>query len=245
MSKVLRKLLTSIADQRGCPPTAVDMVEISKTLRFIQSDSFPCVGAKSALVQDGVEFRVYDNLIRDANDTALHLDIQEYLTRLNPEDARVQSFVAIFKTPQDLSEAEFETALWDRLKGLHKMNRDLDIPWNPNVSSDPDNPHFSMSIAGHPFFIVGMHAGASRISRRSPYPTLVFNSNVQFDRLKADGRYEKLQSVIRQRDEALQGSINPNLADFGQASEARQYSGRPVSESWACPAHFGAKKDEP
>ena len=34
---------------------------------------------------------------------------------------------------------------------------------------------------------------------------------------------------------SLQGTINPNLADFGDASEARQYSGRAVEANWTCP----------
>ena len=38
---------------------------------------------------------------------------------------------------------------------------------------------------------------------------------------------------------ALQGSINPVLARFGEASEARQYSGRAVLDTWACPFKKG------
>jgi FPC/CPF motif-containing protein YcgG len=41
--------------------------------------------------------------------------------------------------------------------------------------------------------------------------------------------------MVRERDVALQGSTNPNLADFGQASEARQYSGRATEVAWQCP----------
>ena len=44
-----------------------------------------------------------------------------------------------------------------------------------------------------------------------------------------------MQTVIRKRDVELQGQINPVLAGFGDASEARQYSGRAVGGEWACP----------
>ena len=64
-----------------------------------------------------------------------------------------------------------------------------------------------------------------------------FNSHRQFDRLRADGRYAKMQAATRKRDTALQGSINPNLADFGSAPETRQYSGRKVEADWTCPFH--------
>ena len=40
------------------------------------------------------------------------------------------------------------------------------------------------------------------------------------------------------RDEAIAGSRNPMLARHGEASEARQYSGRAVDPDWRCPFHY-------
>jgi FPC/CPF motif-containing protein YcgG len=94
---------------------------------------------------------------------------------------------------------------------------------------------FSFSLAGNAFFIVGLHPEASRVARRFAWPTLVFNAHVQFEMLKRDGQFLSLQSKIRQRDIALQGSINANLADFGHHSEARQYAGRETEADWKCP----------
>ena len=48
-----------------------------------------------------------------------------------------------------------------------------------------------------------------------------------------------MRDTIRNRDEKLQGSINPMMRDFGQGSEARQYSGRAVNDEWKCPFHRG------
>jgi FPC/CPF motif-containing protein YcgG len=42
---------------------------------------------------------------------------------------------------------------------------------------------------------------------------------------------------------AFQGSINPMLKNFGEGSEASQYSGRAVSDTWACPFH-AQQRDE-
>ena len=64
---------------------------------------------------------------------------------------------------------------------------------------------------------------------------LVFNLHAQFERLRAEGRYEKLRASILERDQALAGSVNPMLARHGEASEARQYSGRVVDADWRCP----------
>jgi FPC/CPF motif-containing protein YcgG len=55
--------------------------------------------------------------------------------------------------------------------------------------------------------------------------------------LKASGKYQSMQGAIRTRDVALQGSVNPVLSRFGEASEARQYSGRAVGDGWKCPFH--------
>jgi len=44
-----------------------------------------------------------------------------------------------------------------------------------------------------------------------------------------------MKQAIRKRELNLQGSINPMLSDYGNASEARQYSGRVVEKDWRCP----------
>ncbi len=103
------------------------------------------------------------------------------------------------------------------------------------MNADPDNPHFSLSFGGEGFFLVGLHPRASRPARRFSSPVFVFNLHAQFDRLREEGRYESLRSAILERDEALAGSTNPMLARHGEASEARQYSGRAVDETWKCP----------
>ena len=102
----------------------------------------------------------------------------------------------------------------------------------------PDDPMFSFSFGGHALF---RRRAASRTARafREPFswPALVFNPHAQFERLRGEGRFERIQHAIREREIALQGSLNPNLADFGERSEARQYSGRAVEENWRCPFH--------
>ena len=98
-----------------------------------------------------------------------------------------------------------------------------------------ESPDFSLSFAGEAFFVVGLHPQASRPARRFRAPVLVFNMHEQFERLRAEGRYERMRSTILVRDERLAGSINPMLQRHGESSEARQYSGRSVDENWRCP----------
>ena len=63
----------------------------------------------------------------------------------------------------------------------------------------------------------------------------MFNLHDQFERLREAGRYERMREKIIDRDRALAGDSNPMLARHGEASEARQYSGRQVGPDWRCP----------
>src|SRR5690606_24412693 len=147
----------------------------------------------------------------------------------------LRSFVALFDGPRDTDERRFDALLWSQLQRLPDLDAQVGTPWAADVSRNPDGPAFSLRQGGHPFFVIGLHPGASRTARRFEVPALVFNSHRQFEWLRADGRYAKMQKATRARDIALQGSINPNLADFGVASETRQYSGRAVEPEWTCP----------
>jgi FPC/CPF motif-containing protein YcgG len=148
------------------------------------------------------------------------------------DDTGFRSFIAAFRGPVPASEEEFEGLLWRQLDLL----RELDASeWDPAVSNDPTNPHFCFSVAGTAAFVIGMHPLASRLARRSPLPVLVFNPHAQFERLRARGGYDRVRDVVRRRDAKLQGTINPMVADHGQGSEARQYSGREVDAGWRAP----------
>jgi uncharacterized protein len=93
-----------------------------------------------------------------------------------------------------------------------------------------------LSFGEEAFFIVGLHPRASRPARRFECPVLVFNLHDQFEQLREQGRYERMRTKIIERDVALAGSANPMLARHGTISEARQYSGRNISEpGWVCP----------
>ena len=114
--------------------------------------------------------------------------------------------------------------------------------YDPRVSPDPANPHFSLSFGGEAFFVVGLHPNASRPARRFERPTLTFNLHDQFEQLRALGKYETIREKILTRDERLAGSRNPMLARHGEASEARQYSGRAVDDDWRAPFVYGGDR---
>lgn len=213
---------------------------------FIASDDFPCVGSKLALARDGLRTQEFAPLGDVSNDGPLLDAVAGFSGMLDArgdDDAGVDSLVALFRGPRSMDEAAFERQLWNQLQRLHELDVARGMPWAADVDRDPASPRFSMSLGGHPFFVIGLHPGASRIARRFEAPVLVFNSHRQFNRLRADGRFAKMQQATRARDIALQGSINPNLSEYGEASEARQYSGRAVGPDWRCPFRATGPED--
>ncbi len=144
--------------------------------------------------------------------------------------------IAIFRGPVMENEQQFESCLWRQLAMLNRLDAER-FDWDPSVSSDPRDPMFSFSFAGQALYVIGMHPGSSRLARRFRWPTLVFNPHEQFERLRTDGKWKRMQQTIRERDKQLQGTINPMLSDFGDRSEAAQYSGRAVGAEWKCPFH--------
>jgi len=200
---------------------------------FIADPTFPCVGAKSALNKHRMRFGHYAAL-GDASAVAKQCaDLQAFSDEFPEPGAEPVSFVASYGTA-NLNELEFESLMWRHLQLMHNADSRR-FAWDSAVASDPAQQDFSLSIAGRAFFVVGMHPNASRLARRTPMLCLVFNFHDQFTSLKAAGKYGGLQTAVRARDTDLQGSVNPVLARFGDASEARQYSGRAVEEHWVCP----------
>ena len=215
----------------------------SLTMRFLDhvgASWFPCVGSKAALARGAI--RTVELASLDCACSASTLldaleDFGAFVDGQAPSSTVVHSLVALFDAPRHLDEHAFEQRLWSTLQRLHDLDSARGQAWAPDVATDPDDPRFSLSLGGHPFFVIGLHPRSSRIARRFEAPAMVFNSHRQFDRLRADGRYAKMQAATRERDLALQGSLNPNLADFGTAPETRQYSGRAVEPDWRCPFH--------
>jgi len=212
---------------------------------FVLDPHYTCVGAKSAVNSGSYRIGVYSELGSPAATAGLARDLAAFTRQVDDIDAAFATFVAVFERPQDTDEDSFERALWAQLQHLHDADP---AAWDQAVSSDPEDPHFSFSFAGTAFFIVGLHPGSARLSRKFPWPALVFNPHSQFERLREQGKYSRMQEVIRTKERALQGDINPVLDDFGGDSEAKQYSGRLVEPDWHppfCPHAAGAPAEPP
>ena len=82
---------------------------------WIQSDSFPCVGAKAALVRDRITVVDLGDITEPTSDVELYKALRAYTETLERDTPAVQSFAAIFSNSPALTEVEFEEALWQRL----------------------------------------------------------------------------------------------------------------------------------
>lgn len=200
----------------------------------IEAADYPCVGAKSALHTGRYRLGNYGRMGAPTTTAWLAEDLKTYIQEALATDSNYMTMVAVFDE-QIRSEIDFEQKLWMQLQKLH--DADADTPWDPAVSNNPEDKDFSFSFSGSAFFIVGLHPHASRKARQFSRPAMAFNLHHQFKQLRADGTYEKMKTVIREREIAYDGSINPMLNDHGDGLEAPQYSGRKVDDTWKCPFH--------
>ena len=201
---------------------------------FIRNPEFPCVGAKSALGRKQIVTVTARDLRCPGDDEKILEALHAFAAGYEREKKMFTSFAVLFEGPCDLDEAEFERYLWERLSALHKLDAGK-FSWAPGVSDDPASEDFAFSLAGHGFFVVGLHPQASRAARRLPHAAMVFNLHEQFQELRARGQYERIKDTVLDRDMKAHGSINPMLAEHGHGSAARQYSGRKVEADWQCP----------
>ncbi len=200
--------------------------------KFILDDNHPCIMAQTVFSLDKVDFHEYENFGSKSAAKKILKDLTTYISGYDFESRDFFTFIATFRGRKDFTEKQFEQILWKQLQFLHEVD---DKPWDPEVESNPDDNKFSFSLAGKAFYIVGLHPNSSRMARQSPAPTMVFNLHWQFEKLREMGTYDNVRDKIRERDIELQGSMNPMLHNFGEASEVRQYSGRKVGEEWKCP----------
>lgn len=201
----------------------------------IAEAEFPCVGAKSALARGTLKTIVCHSLASSWDDVRIHRELMDWAAEYRADPSGLRSLAVVFADPLYCDEDEFERLMWERIQSFADKDHWLGQPYDHRVSADPGDPHFSLSFGGEAFFVVGLHPRASRVARRFPRPTLVFNLHAQFEALREQGKYEKMRATILTRDEQVSGSINPMLARHGEASEARQYSGRRVDDGWKCP----------
>jgi FPC/CPF motif-containing protein YcgG len=201
---------------------------------WVLDPEFSCLAGRSAFHRLTYRFGAYEQLDDAGVTEGLARDLYAFATERAGFHSDFTSFVAVFRGDRELDEPAFEARLWSQLQRLHDLDARYHA-WDERVGSNPGDPDFSFSVAGTAYFVVGMHPQASRRARRFAWPALVFNAHEQFEHLRKSGTLAGLKQRIRQREIALDGSVNANLSDYGKASDAQQYSGRATAAGWTCP----------
>lgn len=207
---------------------------IEDYLAYITAKEFPCVAAKAAVSREQIQCLVATHMACPKDDLAILNFLYSFVDRYRNSNEIYHSAAIIFQQPTVLTEEAFDDFLWQRLQSLSSMDA-ANYGYDARVDLDPASPNFSYSLKEEAFFIIGLHPGSNRAARQFRYPTLVFNPHKQFEQLKETAKYQHLKHVVRKRDTAYSGSVNPMLEDFGAASEVYQYSGRRYDTKWQCP----------
>ena len=215
-------------------PETNKQIIINEYLSFINSKEFPCIAAKASLAKQQVKCMVTDNMACPKDDYDILQFLYNFVDEYRVSKDIYHSAAIIFAGPQISIEEMFDTLLWQRLQALEILDAKK-YSYDTRVEANPSSAKFSFSIKEEAFYIIGLHPASSRQARRFIHPTLVFNPHVQFEQLRASSKYDAMKNTVRKRDVAFSGSVNPMLQDFGDVSEAFQYSGRKYDDSWKCP----------
>ncbi|MGI8419185.1 MAG: guanitoxin biosynthesis heme-dependent pre-guanitoxin N-hydroxylase GntA [Candidatus Levyibacteriota bacterium] len=216
---------------------------IEQYLNHISAMEFPCIGARASAIKGRADIMVADNICCPNDDIDILHFLYRFIDNLRNDKNLYTSASVLFRGPKHLTEEEFDRFLWLRLQSLSDFDASA-FGFAKGVSNDPKSSEFCYSLKEEPFFVLALHAGSSRESRKFEYPVLVFNPHVQFEMLRKSGAYVKMKDIIRNRDVDYSGSVNPMLTDFGERSAAYQFSGRRYESNWKCPFIPNYEKNE-
>lgn len=214
-----------------------DEAIISEYLSYINNKEFPCVAAKAASNRKQIRCMVADNIACPKDDWKIINFLYDFIDNYRASEKSFHSATIIFKEPKLNSEKMFDDLLWQRLQSISNLDA-KNYNYDERVNANPFSSEFSYSIKEEALFIIGLHPLSSRPSRRFLYPTLTFNIHAEFENLRTNGGYNNMKAIVRKRDLAVSGSINPMLDDFGESSEVYQYSGRQYNRDWKCPLNI-------
>ncbi|RZJ72621.1 MAG: YqcI/YcgG family protein [Flavobacterium sp.] len=210
---------------------------ISEWMAHIENADFPCIAAKAAMVKEQLNVMVAGHMACPKDDREILKFIYDFVEKYRDADSLFHSAVVIFPQPDIYNEQMYDSFFWSRLQALSDLDAQ-NYEYDDRVDSNPESGNFSFSLKEEAFFVIGLHPASSRPARNFKYPVIVFNPHAQFEQLRDANQYGKMKNIIRKRDTALAGGINPMLEDFGEASEVYQYTGQKLDNSWKCPLHI-------
>ncbi len=197
----------------------------------VLDSGFPCLGAAAAVRRDDYAFGSFGDLGSAEAASRTAEDLGEFMSARPAIEHPVSVFVAAFAGPEQLDDPRFEDCLFRHLALMHGADPlpGVSDPSTPGEDHDP-----GWVFAGRHLFVVGMHPHSSRSARAFRAPLLVFNALSHVEPLRRAGMFERMSTIIRRRDERLQGCPNPAI----DLPRRAQFSGRANEDGWRCPVGF-------
>src|SRR6186997_3253532 len=192
------------------PHIATDAREaiIARYIAYLDQKSFPCVGAKAARARQQISCIVVDNMESRLEDNRMLQFMYEFIDAFRSSPNLFHSATIIFSAPVIEDEGLYDALFWNTLQALSNLDANY-YPYDTRVHQDPASHHFSFSLKSEALYVIGLNPKSSRMARQFAYPAMVFNPHSQFEKLREEDRYQHLKDVIRKRDIAFSGSVNP------------------------------------
>lgn len=209
---------------------------------LIMKPNYPCVAAVSSFLKHDFMSGNYKDFGSGQCAAQLASDLLKFKTEQRRLKSPFYSFWAVFENDEVASEDEYEKKMWNELSAVHEfeiknagLQSSEQLPWDPKFSRNPKDKNFCFCLGGDAYFVVGMHPQSSRLSRRFPYPVIIFNLYEQFDDLMKKNTFAPMVQLNRQRELKFEGSVNPMVEKHGQSWESIQFSGKNNDDQWGCP----------
>ena len=104
---------------------------------FVLRPEFPCVGAKAAFNSSSYVLRTFGKLGGRDSTAALSAALFDFTQSEMMHTSEYATFVAIFASPRETDEIQFEDILWQQLRRLHEHDAAISIGTG---MSDPIRP---------------------------------------------------------------------------------------------------------
>jgi uncharacterized protein len=226
-----RKLVNLVT---GTPAKPIERHLHSMLRGMCYHDSYPCHGTIPVFRYGNERVAVFDSMDRCNIEEVCYVLCKFYMEYLAGEPGNELTFFLMFSELKNWKRKKFRREFWILLKKIAKMQAEY-FGYAEGYSPVLNDSNFSFSFAGVSTFIAAFFNDSPRVSRRFGYTTLVFNIREQFNKLKAEGKFEAFKSAVKKREEKVQNNFNTNLSDFGSESEWRQYDS--IDTQSACPFH--------
>ena len=204
---------------------------------LLSDRNYPCIAAIRSFAHGDFVVGSYPGFGSGRSSQDIAQDLKYFLKKQASSQSSYFTYFAQFKGGDDLTESEFENALWHELSCIASLSG---ASWDPTFSDNPEDKNFCFSFEGKAFFVVGLHPNASRKARKFRQPLLIFNLYDQFKQLMIEGKYDAMVKVNREKDRKFQGSVNPMAEKYAESWESIQFSGSENPSNWKCPFQHGA-----